>query len=389
MTVQPTHDNHESSLHDAEVAALRQELEALRAEFAAFRAAVSPIMEQMHPPVTPPAATSEPAADDHEQGQSIAIASRRDLLKWGGLGAAAALAATGSAALSTPTAHANTGDLMVVGSTGNSAANNTKLTLNTTSAGLYGLIVDAELSPNSIGLWAISGDGGVGVKGWVQGNGGIGLRGEIYGAGGYGVVGLCNSGTGVYGSSNTGVSILAGGSGRIFQNANTLSGPPTSGSFSLGEQIRDFNGDMFICITGGSPGTWRKVAAGVPGMSGAINFLANPIRLLDTRTSSPWIAGSTHTLQVTGVSVGSIEVPAGAVGVVGNVTVVRPTDGGDLRLYPGASAPATSSINFASGQIIANGVIVGLNSSGKLNIKVDMPTGATANVLFDVSGFIL
>ena len=82
--------------------------------------------------------------------------------------------------------------------------------------------------------------------------------------------------------------------------------------------------------------------------------------------------------------------PNGAIGVVGNVTVVQPTGGGDLRLYPGgAPLPGTSSINFAKGQIIANGVIVGLDSNGQMNIKVDMPAGTATHVLFDASGYIM
>ncbi|GEM_PF-4046810 len=118
-------------------------------------------------------------------------------------------------------------------------------------------------------------------------------------------------------------------------------------------------------------------------------FLPNPIRLLDTRNSSPYQAGSDHTVQITGVIVNGTSVPTGAAGVFGNVTVVSPTSGGDLRLYPaGASLPNTSNINFASGQIIANGVTVALNTNGQLAIHVDMLTGTHTNVLFDVSAYV-
>jgi hypothetical protein len=217
----------------------------------------------------------------------------------------------------------------------------------------------------------------------------IGTYGFAYGVGAAGAYGGSDSGFGVLAESFDGVALAAIGTGRIWQLAATPGGPPTTGNHSGGEQIRDDKGDMYICIASGSPGKWRKVAAGIPGVSGAINFLANPIRLLDTRTGSAWVAGSIHTLQVTGVSVSGVSVPIGAIGVIGNVTVVGPTGSGDLRLYPGATAPNTSSINFASGQIIANGVTVGLNGSGKFNIKVDLPAGTHTHVLFDASGFIL
>jgi hypothetical protein len=236
--------------------------------------------------------------------------------------------------------------------------------------------------------YANGASGCVGVESLASVNS-TGVYGQSDGTGGWGVEGATDAGYGVVGSSGTGIDLAAVGSGRIFQQPAGFVGAPTSGSYLTGEQIRDGVGNMYICISGGSPGTWRKVAAGVPGVTGAINFLANPIRLLDTRTSSPWTAGSTHSIQITGVAVGGISVPSGAVGVIGNVTVVGPSSGGDLRLYPGSTAPATSTINFLTGQTIANGVTIGLSSSGKLNFKVDMASGAQTNVLFDASGYIL
>src|SRR5262249_41806760 len=128
-----------------------------------------------------------------------------------------------------------------------------------------------------------------------------------------------------------------------------------------------------------------------PGISGPLTFLASPIRLLDTRahSGSPWIAGATHAVQISGVVVGSIFIPPGAIGVLGNVTVVNPSAGGDLRVYPGPTVPSTSTINFATGQNVANGVTAKLNSSGQITITVDMPTNTHTHVLFDASGYIL
>ncbi len=303
--------------------------------------------------------THEAAPDGPEMAPVLARpSSRRSLLKWGGLGAAAALtaaAAAGATGLSqAPTAHASSGD------------------------GYYVQLGEINTAQSSTVIGPVSGFSPNPV-----------FAADAVGTTADGIQGSSDSGAGVVGTSNSGVDLYASGTGRLLQSTTSFSGPPTVGTYSAGEQLRDANGDLYICVYAGTPGTWRRVAAGVPGMSGAINFLANPIRLLDTRTGSPYTAGSTHILQVTGVVVGGISVPAGAVGVVGNVTVVGPTSGGDLRLYPGDTAPATSSINFASGQIIANGVTVGLNSGGQLNIKVDMASGTHTNVLFDASGYIL
>jgi hypothetical protein len=260
-------------------------------------------------------------------------------------------------------------------------------------------------STTGVGVWGESttstgvngkSAGGVGVWGESSNNTGVnGVSDTGVGAWGTstwstGVNGISTHGVGVYGQSTSSVgAFFVGGRAPITLGLAGATGAPTSGAHFAGDIVLDHAATVWVCIGSGTPGAWVRlpgVATGVPG--GAINFLANPIRLLDTRSSGTWLAGSTHTLQVTGVSVGGISVPSGATGVIGNVTVVAPSAGGDLRLYPGATAPNTSTINFASGQVIANGVTVGLNGSGRLNIHVDMPSGTATNVLFDASGYI-
>jgi hypothetical protein len=360
----------------SEVSALRQELTTLRAEIAAMRE--TPVSS---PPTVSAIAAMPEGSDRDAQNANVsdALTSRRNLLKWGGLGAAATLAAAGSTALTTPTAHAASGGNLVLGAF-NTAESNTHLVHDGSNSGAAAAL--------TVGIGAVAGTAILGGNDGL-GTNGIGVRGVATGPAGVGIYGSSDSGFGVVGQSTTGIDFRAAGGGRLWQKLSGSVGAPTSGSYFAGEQIRDNNGDLYLCIVSGPPGTWRKVAAGIPGASGALNFLANPIRLLDTRSGSAWLTGSTHTLQVTGVSIGGISVPAGAIGVIGNVTVVSPSAGGDLRLYPGATAPATSSINFATNQTIANGVTVGLNGSGQLTIKVDMPAGAHTHVLFDASGFVL
>lgn len=410
-----------SGHRDHEVAALRQELEALRAEVAALRASLLPNGSFDQKTSYTPSNTSSAltnintasdasdASDERAANTDIRVTptnatSRRSLLKWGGLGAAAAVAA-GSATFMAQTAHAADGANLVLGDSTNTAEHVTALHYDGAETNPIALSVDNSTSVDSMAIQGTAGDSSAsssfGVLG-LSGNGatsngvsgqagaqGNGVFGYASGSSAYGVVGGTDSGFGVIGGSVTGIDLAAGGTGRILQGTSGFVGAPTTGSYLLGESIRDDKGDLYICIKTGSPGTWRKVTAGIPGVTGSINFLANPIRLLDTRSSSVWLAGSTHTLQVTGVSIGGISVPSGAIGVIGNVTVVGPTGGGDLRLYPGATVPSTSSINFATNQIIANGVTVGLNGSGQFKIKVDMPGGTHTNVLFDASGFIL
>jgi hypothetical protein len=358
-----------------------------------------------HEPVSPDDAVEE--SDEPSHAQTNGATSRRTLLKWGGVGAAAALAAAGGAALTTPTAHAADGAMLTLGNTTNTAEHLTQLTYdggeatptalkvsiaNDDSAGILGTAGNATSGNSAYGVLGTAGTGAfaIGVAG-SAGAGAVGVSGGAIGASSVGVYGATDAGFGVVGLSDTGIDIVALGTGRLLQNLSGFVGAPTSGSYLIGEQIRDNNGDLYICVVSGAPGTWHKVLTVASGNTGIISLLSAPIRLLDTRIPhTPWASGSVHTLQVSGVLVGGIQVPNGAIGVVGNVTVVQPTGGGDLRLYPGgAPLPGTSSINFAKGQIIANGVIVGLDTNGQMNIKVDMPAGTATHVLFDASGYIM
>jgi hypothetical protein len=46
-----------------------------------------------------------------------------------------------------------------------------------------------------------------------------------------------------------------------YQNGspNTLNGPPTAGSWHVGDFWRDQNGAEFVCTGAGTPGTWRQI----------------------------------------------------------------------------------------------------------------------------------
>ena len=403
--------------HEQELSALREEMTAqimkLRTVLAATQSqpVVASVSQESLPqaPVSPDDAVEEP--DEPSHAQTNGATSRRTLLKWGGVGAAAALAAAGGAALTTPTAHAADGAMLTLGNSGNTAEHATVLTYdgseatptalqvsipNDDSTGVYGAAGNATSGNSAYGVLGTAGTGSfaIGVSG-SAGTDAVGVSGAATGASSVGVYGATDAGFGVVGLSLTGIDLVAIGTGRLLQNLSGFIGAPTSGSYLIGEQIRDNNGDLYICVVSGTPGTWHKVLTVSQTNTGIISLLSAPIRLLDTRSGvgapkSTWTSGSVHTLQVTGVSVGGIQVPNGAIGVVGNVTVVQPNGGGDLRLYPAsAPLPGTSSINFASGQIIANGVIVGLDINGQMNIKVDMPANTATNVLFDASGYIM
>jgi hypothetical protein len=113
-------------------------------------------------------------------------------------------------------------------------------------------------------------------------------------------------------------------------------------------------------------------------------------RILDTRnavgvsTRTPVPAGGTLKLPVEGVA----GIPANQVSaVVLNVTALDGTTGGFLTLYPadGRARPATSNVNFAKGQTVANLVIVPMPTN-TTSVQIFNSTG-TSDVLVDVVGF--
>ena len=78
-------------------------------------------------------------------------------------------------------------------------------------------------------------------------------------------------------------------------------------------------------------------------------------------------------------------VPAtGVTAVVLNVAVTQPTTYGYLTVYPsGEARPLASSINFAPGETISNGVVAKVGADGRINIY--NPAGNT-HVVVDVQG---
>ena len=121
--------------------------------------------------------------------------------------------------------------------------------------------------------------------------------------------------------------------------------------------------------------------------SPAADFYAlPPCRLADTRGGSPLPANQRNTLPAAGLC----GIPADAVAVAANVTVVQPSSSGHLRLYPaGAPAPDTSVLNFRTGRTRANNAVVALGVEGKIDVRCDLPGAASgaAHVVIDVTGY--
>lgn len=261
------------------------------------------------------------------------------------------------------------------------------------SLGGTGVFGSSEGAENTFG--ANFSFGVVGTAGLDAGYGVFGYN--PTGTSSVGVLGRADAGIGVIASSFTGVSLLVRDGGRLQQALRSTAGAPTTGSFTVGEQIRDSAGDAYICTASGAPGTWRKLVAQHPSFAssgGSINLLSKPIRILDSRgNGAPITNGSAKfsvntplTAQITGTDVGGLSVPAGATGILGNLTATQAAAGGYALVWAGAAGtpPATSNINFVPGADVANYFISALDSAGKLNVQASQPT----HLIIDIFGFL-
>jgi hypothetical protein len=119
--------------------------------------------------------------------------------------------------------------------------------------------------------------------------------------------------------------------------------------------------------------------------------LALPTRILDSRDgtglSGKFVSEVTRSFQV----VGRGGVPAGALAVTGNFTLVRPTSRGWAFIGPSVTANPrennSSTVNAPPGDTRANGVTAKLAENGTLSVVWCGTRGSTADLLFDVTGY--
>jgi hypothetical protein len=131
--------------------------------------------------------------------------------------------------------------------------------------------------------------------------------------------------------------------------------------------------------------------------SPATYAVVTPNRILDSRVgnglSGRFQTGIPRTFQVTGRQPGntSLNIPAGAVAVTGNLTVTDQTHAGWLTASPlQQPGSSTSTLNFPVKDNRANGVTMALGPGGTLTIVYNGgPASATTNAIFDVTGYFL
>jgi hypothetical protein len=119
-----------------------------------------------------------------------------------------------------------------------------------------------------------------------------------------------------------------------------------------------------------------------------------PQRLVDSRdgTGSPVAklnAGSPLSVQITSLAVttsagSATSIPTNISAAALNVTVVNPEASGFITVYPcDAERPNASNVNFSIGQVVANGVIAPVSSSGEVCLFSSKPS----DIVVDLAGW--
>jgi hypothetical protein len=129
----------------------------------------------------------------------------------------------------------------------------------------------------------------------------------------------------------------------------------------------------------------------------------SPVRICDTRAGNPsslsggdgqcngtgnsgerLSGGGTQTIQVATNN----GIPAGAIAVVLNVTVVNPAGNGYVTVFSeGAQRPVTANVNFQTGQTTGNRVVVPLSTTGATPGQVAVFSSQATDLVIDVSGY--
>ncbi len=158
--------------------------------------------------------------------------------------------------------------------------------------------------------------------------------------------------------------------------------------------------DVSSLIIDPNSGQARQPVPPTPGPRSR-TFTVPPCRVLDTRFSTPpgpIPGGSARLIGVTGSlaalgqgGASNCGVPSGVTGVYANVVAVGAAGPGFLTIYPfGSALPLASTINFSTGDTVANGVLVPVclapvTCTSDLTIQMG-PAGA--HVVIDVTGYL-
>jgi hypothetical protein len=226
---------------------------------------------------------------------------------------------------------------------------------------------------------------GVGVQG-VGGQNGIGVRGV---GGGYAVAATRSTRANLFLQPNNDASGVS--------SPKTLPTARTDAHFT--GELENVNGDLWLCVGSGAPGTWRKLSG--PSASGAYHPLT-PARVYDSRLSQPsfgplGVPNARHLSLAdrrdlgNGTVLTTNFVPAGATAISCIVTVLNTKGSGFLAINPrGTMTVNATTINWSeTGQILSNGVILTVDANRSITVIAGGIAGSMTDFVLDVNGYFL
>jgi len=123
-------------------------------------------------------------------------------------------------------------------------------------------------------------------------------------------------------------------------------------------------------------------------LTGAHFYPLTPDRLLDTRNQIGLDGKLTAYNPEELVTAARVGIPADAMAVSGNLTVVSQSKKGYVAMTRTPTAtPSTSTINFPVGDTRANGVTGPLGNPGTVGLVYAAPAGATTHLILDITGY--
>ena len=304
--------------------------------------------------------------------------SRRSMLRSLALGVGAAGAATLVAG--GRSASAADGEDITLGQTKDHTTTTTVNYKGTVTASSFNIQSGDQTAANDGILNGLFASQGTALLGVASGNGnqGIGITGWSKKANGTGIVGFTGA-AGAYGGEFFGglaeVRLRPGGAAPItLTNAHVV-----------GELYEDETGTLWICVTAGTPGSWRELAGS--NSAGAFHAIT-PRRVYDSRPNSKLTYGTDREISVATATDGTANVvPVLATAVALTVTVAETEGtGGWVAVRPqGTTYAGTSSINwFGPNQTLATTVISGLGGDRLLTL---LGGAANTHVVVDVTGY--
>lgn len=173
--------------------------------------------------------------------------------------------------------------------------------------------------------------------------------------------------------------------------ARTAAGAPTAdtASHGAGDIVEDSVGNLWVCVGGGTPGQWRKLAG--PATAGALHILSTPVRVYDSRpgtapsvgSKTPLASGTPRTVDLTANSSG---VPAGAMAAMVNLLIVNAAAGNaNFTLWKNGTATPRSNTMVWGGSVgrFSTLAVTALDSAGRAQVLSSVRT----DVVIDVVGY--